>query len=209
VGDGQRKPPGLVLLTNFVTEEEEAHLVSILEATDDWKLSKRNGKCEMKNWGIRIDYSAAKPRTRYPNAEEGEKNLPDFFMFLIKRFEQYPPLSAWWPNESNANRYVKSEGHFLTPHFDDRQLSGEIICNVSLLSDCVMTFRRPGSAAEPYRVRLPRFSASVMSRSARFDFTHAIENEDLLGPKRISINFRQQTEPTGVDRVPTSARIGK
>ena len=169
-------------------------------AKSGWKLSIRNGKCDMKHWGICIDYSSAKPRTRFPDPEKGEQEMPDFFTFLIKRFEQYPPLSAWWPNEANANRYIKSENHFLTPHYDDRRLSGEIICNISLLSDCIMTFSKPGSAGSLFRVRLPRLCASVMSRSSRYDYTHAINHEDLLGPKRISLNFRQQTEPTGMEQ---------
>jgi len=190
-----RKPPGLVLLENFITEEEEALLIETLERTNDWKPSKRNGKCDTKHWGVVIDYSTAKIRTRLPDPSLGEKEMPEFLQFVIERFAKYPPLSAWWPNEANANRYIKSEGHYLTPHFDDRQLSGEIICNISLCSACVMTFAKPGSVAEPFRVRLPRLCASVMSRSARYDFTHAISNEDLLGEKRISLNFRQQAAP--------------
>lgn len=193
--DNIRKPPGLIVIEDFISEAEEADLVRYLESAKDWKPSTRNGRCEMMHWGHMIDYSGAKPKTRLPDKQAGEQDLPEFLKFIVERFTKYSALSAWSPNNLNASRYVKEKNHFLAPHFDDRKLSGEIICNVSLLCDCVMTFRKPGTTVTPFRVLLPRRSAAVMSRSSRYDFTHEIAHEDFHGPKRLSLNFRQQVLP--------------
>ena len=191
----ERKPPGLVVFENFLTLEEERRIVNRLFEDNIWYTSRRNGKCLSRHWGIVIDYSCARPRTRFPEALKHEEDMPDYFNFIIDRFKAYPTLASWVPNECNANLYNKTEGDFLTPHFDDRTLSGEIITNVNLLSDCIMTFSRPGCSFPPYKIRLPRLSASVISRSARYDYTHAIENRDLLDEFRISLNFRKQSLP--------------
>jgi alkylated DNA repair dioxygenase AlkB len=180
---------------DFLTFEEEATLVEWL-SPQRWQPSKRNGKCLSLHWGVVIDYSGAVPRTRMPRAEAGELPLPSELQFILERFTQHVETgSAWHPNECNANEYVRARGDYLTPHFDDRKLSGDIICNVNLLSDCVMQFSKPGSTSAPFRVKLPRFSASVMSRSSRFEYRHEILHEDFLGERRISLNFRQQSPP--------------
>ena len=51
-------------------------------------------------------------------------------------------LRDFQPNEANANSYERDKGHRLTAHFDDRQLSGEILVNLSLCSSCIMTFEK-------------------------------------------------------------------
>lgn len=45
-----------------------------------------------------------------------------------------------FPNEANAIDYRKGQGHWLKSHVDDRQLSKEVIINLSLAGDCYMTF---------------------------------------------------------------------
>lgn len=186
-----RRPPGLGLIENFISIEEESHLLSFLE-NQPWKLSQRNGLSETLQWGVLIDYTRPIPQTK-----RGDKEIPSEFDCLIRRFATHDETcSVWVPNNCNAQRYIKADNHRLTAHYDDRSLSGDIICNVSLVSDCFMTFRK---GLTSFRVFLPRRSASVMARSARFEYTHEIANEDFLGEKRMSINFRQQTPPIGAD----------
>lgn len=187
--DSPRGPPGLVVLAEFISEEEEQRLVALVDL--DWSPSRRNGSQTLsRSWGVVTDYTGAKRRTRRPNGKD-EEDMPAYFDFILERFRKYDLLTSWYPNECNANKYCKSNGDFLVPHFDDRILSGEIICNISLLSDAYMTFAKPNALVEPYQVHLPRRSASIMTRSSRWDYTHEIKNRHLLGETRISLNFRQ------------------
>lgn len=189
---GSNKPPGLIVIENFVSPEEEAELAAALNARR-WKPTTRNGKGGYMHWGTVIDYSGTRPTIRHPNPKLGEEPIPDFLQVIITRFQSHAATNAetaaWRPNNCNAQQYIKSRGDHLTAHYDDRKLSGTIVCNISLLSDCTMTFRK---AQTEYKVKLPRLSASVMTRSSRYDYTHEITLEDFEGEERISLNFRQQ-----------------
>ena len=57
--------------------------------------------------------------------------------------QKYFPLLGWKPNEVNANYYKKQNKHYLSAHFDDRRLSGELLANISLRGDCEMEFANP------------------------------------------------------------------
>ena len=85
--------------------------------------------------------------------------------------------------------YYKSNGHVLKPHFDDRYLSGQILVNLSLCSEATMTYIN--SANVPFRVLLPPRSLQIVTKESRYDFTHSINNEDILGERRVSVVFRQ------------------
>ena len=186
--DGEKKPPGLRVLEDFLTEEEEKELLRHLDANGGrlWRASTFSGSSHTQSWGYKVDWGA---RTSRPASEEAD--IPPWQRFIVERFQRaHPSLAAWKANQCNANEYVRSRGDFLRPHFDDRQFAGDIIVNVSLVSDCVMTFARPNSPVS-FRVRLKRRSASIMSRASRWEFTHEIKHEDFCGERRVSINFRQ------------------
>ena len=50
------------------------------------------------------------------------------------------PLAGFEANEANALKYIRADGHYLGAHVDDRQLSGEVIVNLSLAGDAVMLY---------------------------------------------------------------------
>lgn len=66
----------------------------------------------------------------------------------------------------------------------------EIIVNVNCLSDATMTFQNLKGTVS-IRVKMPRLSATVMSRDSRYNYTHQIDNGDFDGDRRVSLNFRQ------------------
>ena len=103
-------------------------------------------------------------------------------------------------NEANAISYSKSQNHHLEDHVDDRFLSKEVICNLSLLGDCRMTFTRvkdstkgldKGKKGDEVKVLLKRRTLQVLTGEARYNYTHGIRNEDILGDERISITMRE------------------
>ena len=118
----------------------------------------------------------------------------------------------WRPNQANAISYTKARGHFLGSHCDDRQLSGPVLCTLSLGCDAYMTYqldsqkkkpqRSPstmdGSAARAetseavHRMFLPRRSIQIQTGKVRFDYQHGIANDDIGGTRRVSITFRKE-----------------
>jgi hypothetical protein len=42
---------------------------------------------------------------------------------------------------------------------------------------------------------LDSFVSQVQTLDSRYNYTHSIKNTDLLGERRVSITFRQVTEP--------------
>ena len=135
--------------------------------------------------------------------ELGERDLPAFLWEIVERWKQRCALGLlqeFTPNEANANLYERDKKNHLSAHFDDRSLSGEILVNLSLRSSCVMTFENPKKGqGHAVRVPLAQRSLQVVSGKARYDYTHAIANQDLHGPVRISLTFRkaQLTGPVG------------
>ena len=119
--------------------------------------------------------------------------MPPQLDALAARMQLVAPsaLGDFWPNEANALDYDRAAGHHIAAHCDDRQLSGEVLVNLSLCGDAFMTYTHDRKPLPPVRVRLPRRSLQIQTGDVRFNWRHAIENADLCGPRRVSITFRR------------------
>ena len=128
-------PSGHATYEGFVSAAEEAALVAALDAmAPPWKPGTFNGPAHRKKWGVQTDLA----RRRF---EPPATPMPDEFRPLVDRMRaQCAELADFRPNEANALDYRRSEGHYLGAHCDDRQLSGEILVNLSLAGDAVMTY---------------------------------------------------------------------
>lgn len=122
---------------NFISVEEEADLVAYLDAgrRQEWIPKTFNGLAFHKNWGLEVDLRG---RTINP----ARHPMPPILTRLCERMRERGGgvLGTFRPDEANAIDYRKSLGHSLTPHFDDRQLNGDVLCNLCLVSDCAMTY---------------------------------------------------------------------
>ena len=124
-----------------------------------------------------------------------------------------PTTHGFIPNEANAIDYRRKRGDWLQAHVDDRKLSTEPIANLSLAGDCIMTFRttRPSptttitttttttttTTKEEYKVPLSRRGLQILTGPARYNYTHAIANSDLLSDRRVSITMRESPRTAG------------
>lgn len=187
--------PGLYLYEDFITKEEEEAIILEIDGKTNkdtflpWKDSKFNGHHFGKRWGVHCNL-------RDRMVSEAEHPLPQFMKeLLLPKLRCIPSMAGCIPNEANAIDYRRNEGHYLKAHVDDRQLSKEPIANLSLVGDCFMTFRNQtpqrNTAASVIRVWLPRRCLQVVTGKARYDFSHAIENSDLLSPRRVSVTMRE------------------
>jgi alkylated DNA repair dioxygenase AlkB len=184
--------PGLFLFPNFISEDDET---TILKELDDitqlpaWSIVRHTGLHREKTWGI--DHDLWSQEVRKPKHE-----LPSFMCnVLIPRLKRLKVMNDCVPNEVNANDYHRKLGHFLKAHVDDRKKHMEPIANLSLVGDTFMTFQNiathRNTAIAQQRVFLPRRTLQIMTGKARYDFSHAISNEDLLSNRRVSITMRQ------------------
>ncbi|EOD19305.1 hypothetical protein EMIHUDRAFT_450175 [Emiliania huxleyi CCMP1516] len=178
---------GLFLVHDFVTEEEEAALLQWMDGQQPgWRLRHFNGPALGMRWGATTDLRRRSVTLGAP--------MPPPLLALTARMRTLPvpsPLAGFEANEANALRYVRAEGHFLGPHCDDRQLSGDTLVNLSLAGEATMTYAhdRDGSRP-PVRVRLPRRSLQIQTEDVRFNHTHGIAAED-LPELRVSVTFRR------------------
>lgn len=186
--------PGLYIHHEFITEKEEKELIAMLDgrAEEDtflpWRQSKFNGKHIGKRWGV---HCSLKDRKVYPE----ENPLPSSLMKIIERIKSLDIMDGCAPNEANAISYRKNKGDYLRSHVDDRQLSKEPIANLSLGGDCLMKFQLEKEKTSNYpkmkKVLLRRRTLQILTKSARYDYSHGIENNDLLTERRISITMRE------------------
>eukprot|EP00940_MAST-03C_sp_MAST-3C-sp2_P000941 g941.t1 len=193
--------PGCQLFKNFLSEAEEAELIDAIDQCDPpWKFSSWNGSCDTKTWGVEVDVVA---RTIGP----AKRPIPGFMSSMIDRMcsGDYLQLAGFRPNECNANSYIKSKGHWLRAHVDDRQLSGELLANVSLGADASMLYTHEASGRQ-VRVFLPRRCLQIVAKESRYDWTHEIEKSEIFGARRVSITFRGNGVVRGSRR---GAAVGK
>jgi alkylated DNA repair protein alkB family protein 4 len=196
-------PPGLYLYPNFVSEDEERHLLAMLDdphAIPAWNASRFNGQSYGKRWGVHCNL-------RDRRVDAPEHALPSILMETV--VQKLARLSCWTtrlplvsPNEANAIDYRKVRGDWLQAHVDDRKLSKEPIVNLSLAGDCIMTYgntkkRTLQHPDEIYRVSLPNRCLQVLTGPARYNYTHAIANVDLQSNRRVSITLRESPLSAG------------
>uniref|UniRef100_A0A7S1FL10 Alpha-ketoglutarate-dependent dioxygenase AlkB-like domain-containing protein n=1 Tax=Corethron hystrix TaxID=216773 RepID=A0A7S1FL10_9STRA len=201
--------PGLFLFEDFITEEEEKEIIRHLDGVEctkntnndnkshdeqpqflPWKPCRFNGQHRGKRWGV---HCSLRDRKVYP----AERPLPAPIRNIIKKMKNHPRLKysimrRCTPNEANAIDYRRERGDHLQSHVDDRQLSKELIVNLSLAGDCLMTFRHQRTrTVASKKVLLKRRTLQVLTGGARYDYSHGICNEDLLSDRRISITMRE------------------
>mmetsp|Transcript_25939 Transcript_25939/g.38421 ORF Transcript_25939/g.38421 Transcript_25939/m.38421 type:complete len:334 (+) Transcript_25939:165-1166(+) len=189
-----RPLPGLVILEDFISPQEEGELIALLDGKSKmdkflpWTQSRFNGKHFGKRWGV---HCSLKDRKVYPE----ENPLPQTIANIIHRISALRMMNGCNPNEANAIDYRRVKGDYLKSHVDDRQLSKEHIANLSLAGDCYMTFRlqkqKSSDLPQEHKVFLKQRTLQLLTGSARYDYSHGIQNEDLLSDRRVSITMRE------------------
>ncbi|GMH54666.1 hypothetical protein TrRE_jg10056 [Triparma retinervis] len=199
---------GLFIIENFLTEAEETNLVENMmnETHPPFKVGNFNGTHYGKRWGVHCNL-----RDRKVGA--AENLLPEYITALINpkiKALGHPKLATFTMNEANAIEYRRDKGHNLDHHVDDRVLSKEPICNLSLNGSCKMTYTRVqenvvkglkgkdggGVIGDKVLVLLKPRTLQILTGEARYNFSHGIENEDLLSTSRISLTMRESPQTT-------------
>ncbi|KAI8811486.1 hypothetical protein BJ742DRAFT_736802 [Cladochytrium replicatum] len=176
--------PGLDVMLNFVSEEEEKVLVKFVDDTEDAWNHLRDRRVQ--HYGYIFDYSNHGAIMTRP--------FPPWTESLLSRFNHHRPQTHSF-NQLTINEYPPGTG--IAPHVDAHTTFHSPILIISLSSDIVMEFAREGKSTQ--HLLLPRRSALLMKAESRWSWTHGIRARKLDGVagriltrgRRISLTFRR------------------
>ncbi|XP_040832817.1 alkylated DNA repair protein alkB homolog 8 [Ochotona curzoniae] len=164
----QTLPPGLMVIEEIISSEEEKMLLESINWTEDTEshnIQKSLKHRRVKHFGYEFHYEN--------NNVDKEKPLPGGLPDICDRF-----LEKWLkegyikhkPDQLTINQY--QPGHGIPVHVDTHSAFEDEIISLSLGSEIVMDFKHPDGVA--VAVMLPRRSLLVMTGESRYLWTHGI-----------------------------------
>eukprot|EP00058_Branchiostoma_floridae_P011193 XP_002596681.1 hypothetical protein BRAFLDRAFT_219277 [Branchiostoma floridae] len=221
--------PGVLVVEDFITPEEEADIVTVIEGTE-WKVSQSGRKKQ--DFGPKVNFKKKKLKLG------GFTGLPKFSAPLLDRMKSHDLLKDFIPVEQCHLDYDPSRGSAIDPHFDDFWLWGERLVTVNLLADSVLTMsceekdevevtiqqtsncehsKKPvtktssldsdilvPSDEDKVAIPMPRRSLLVVHGNARHKWMHAIHREDITS-RRIAVTLRELSAEFGAEGVQSQA----
>ena len=172
-------PDGLVYQPGFVTAEEEARLISLIESLElrPMRMRGQDSKRTVRHFGV-----AYEPES--PSLSEAEP-IPPALTWLRDRCAALAEVEPSGLVEALLSRYPEGAG--IGWHRDALKFGPRVV-GVSLASSCRMRFQRGrGASREVSAVELEPRSAYVIGGTARSAWQHSIPATKAL---RYSITFR-------------------
>ncbi len=181
--------PGLLYIPDFITPEDERRLTETIDA-GEWR---GDLKRRVQHYGWRYDYTA-----RQVDSSMRLGSLPAWANDIGRRLVAEGLLAAP-PDQVIVNEYKEDQG--ISRHVDSPGFADGIV-TISLLESWEMVFRHQrGTQKRKVNKRLERRSAMILTRAARYDWTHEIparrhETDPSTGKRwkrkrRISLTFRR------------------
>jgi len=164
-----RLPPGLSLLQEFISREEEEELLALFH----WDTGGQDGLLKhrkVKHFGFEFSYlthniDPSKPLLDAP--------IPAPCQRLLTRAVERGLVSEL-PDQLTVNRYLPGQG--IPPHIDSHSCCSGSLLSLSLGSGVTMEFRNTtlGSNSQPTPVWLTPRSLLVLEGEARYVWSHGI-----------------------------------
>ncbi|XP_004448347.1 alpha-ketoglutarate-dependent dioxygenase alkB homolog 4 [Dasypus novemcinctus] len=202
--------PGVTLIEDFVSREEEAEMVRLMDR-DPWKLSQSGRRKQ--DYGPKVNFRKQKLKIA------DFTGLPSFSQETVRRMGLYPGLEDFRPVEQCNLDYCPERGSAIDPHLDDSWLWGERLVSLNLLSSTVLSMSReasgclllcsaPSGSAEALvggvmafsrsvlcrevevAIPVPRRSLLVLTGAARHEWQHAIHRRHIAA-RRVCATFRE------------------
>ncbi|KAM6946007.1 tRNA (carboxymethyluridine(34)-5-O)-methyltransferase alkbh8 [Aplochiton taeniatus] len=161
-------PPGLLLLEDFVTTEEEARLLNAVDwssTNDDDTVQKALKHRRVKHYGYQFRYD----NNNVDKDQPLPGGLPQECMSVLKKCIKEGHLDAM-PDQLTVNQYQSGQG--IPPHVDTHSAFQDTILSLSLGAKTVMEFRH--SDGRLVAVVLPGRSLLVMKGESRYLWSHGI-----------------------------------
>ena len=180
------KPSGLICIPGFVSSEFSNEIVNAIDS-QDWQTNMRR---RVQHYGWRYDY-----KSRRLNQSDWLGPLPSFIMPVIKKLLEMKFFTTT-PDQVIVNEYEAGQG--IAAHVDCEPCFGDTVASLSLLSPCVMRFRKRDQNGVFYDLDLSAGSLLILKNDARYEWSHEIaarKNDTVNGHKRsrerrISLTFR-------------------
>ncbi|CAN0880218.1 Alkylated DNA repair protein ALKBH8 homolog [Linum grandiflorum] len=205
--------PGLYLLHDFVSVEEEQELLAAVDGRPWNNLSKRR----VQHYGYEFCYD-----TRNVNTKRFLGELPSFVSPVLQRISSFPDLdhtASSMLDQLTVNEYPRGVG--LSPHIDTHSAFEGLIFSLSLAGPCIMEFRQyvdghnaratsstevdvdnPDACSNLIRkaIYLPPRSMLLLSAEARYAWNHYIPHHKIdvvdgavikRNSRRVSFTFRK------------------
>lgn len=187
------KIPGITMIENFVTEEEERAIMAEIDKREWHKLATRR----VQHDGYEFVYGQNNVN---PNKKLGQ--LPTWIQSVQKQLEVHSDSvngAGVGLDQLTINDYNPGDG--IPPHTDAISPFEEAFCAVSLLSGAVMAFKHP-QTGQTVHLYFPPRSAMIFSGEGRLVWTHAIacrkldriDGKLLFRQRRVSLTFRKVRE---------------
>ncbi|CAJ0966690.1 unnamed protein product [Ranitomeya imitator] len=156
-------PPGLLIVEDFVSPEEELVLLENIhwETENDHQKSLKHRR--VKHYGYEFRYDNNNVDKDQPLPE----GLPALCKILLRRCLNQGLIKNM-PDQLTINQYEPGQG--IPPHIDTHSAFEDEITSLSLGSEIVMDFRHPDGTSVP--VMVPQRSLLVMSGESRYLWTH-------------------------------------
>ncbi|KAK9875737.1 hypothetical protein WA026_009534 [Henosepilachna vigintioctopunctata] len=154
-------PPGLIILENFINDDEEKLL---LELPNFRSLESGNMKNrQVKHYGFEFKYNINNVDKNDPLPDE----IPNACDFLWPRLPD--KFGNFIPDQCTVNQYLPGQG--IPSHVDTHSAFEDPIMSLSLGSSVVMDFK---NGNKHYCILLPGKSLLIMSGESRYLWTHGI-----------------------------------
>lgn len=170
-------PPGLIILEEIISEEEETRLMKLIDWNSETVTQDSNSTdCrkdlkhrKVRHYGYKFIYTNGTNNVDTSNPLE-LKIPTEFEDYLFTRLEkELPSVKFTRPDQMTVNKYEPGQG--IPPHVDTHSAFEDPIMSLSIGSDVVMEFRKKDATVA---VQLPRRSVLIMSEESRYGWTHGI-----------------------------------
>lgn len=163
-------PPGLQVLNDFITKEEELNLIALCNFEE--KESNHLKFRQVKHYGYEFKYDTNNVEKNNPLSE----SIPNECDFLWDRLETLKQLvSHFIPDQLTVNYYKPGQG--IPSHVDTHSAFEDPLVSVSLCSPIVMEFKHDDGRYSS--VLLPQRSLAIISGESRYNWTHGITPRNL------------------------------
>lgn len=196
-------PPGLMVLEDFISAEEEIQLMQLIDWGDS-PFSIPEGSIlkhrQVRHFGYEFNYSSNSVDKEHPLAQR----IPPVLMPIVKRFVEEGCMPVV-PDQLTINRYLPGQG--IPPHVDTHSSFTDEILSLSIGGGVNMDFRYIPSNSEGmknkpchYVVYLPPRSLCVMTGPARYEWSHGI-------CPRMTDVVPNKNSTTGLQLLPREERV--
>lgn len=175
---------GLFYVQDYITDIQEQDLLKKIDSQEwDHSLKRR-----VQHYGYRYSY-----RDRQIDKSSATKVVAPKWLNNLAHQLHIDNITPYKPNQIIINEYMPGQG--IAPHIDIPGAFAEVICSLSLGSNCIMDFTKDIKIS---RI-LHRRSLVILESDARYQWKHSIparKNDKMGGniiprSRRVSITFRK------------------